>query len=430
MSTSSLARQAGMSETEWKNAVKFDSTDWGWIVMSIGMAIGAGIVFLPVQVGLVGVWVFLLSAAIAYPSIYLLQRLFINTLVDSPDCDDYPSVIGGYLGKNWGFILGILYFMMSLICVFMYSTALTNDSASFLQSFGVTDGLLSENPLYGLAVICFMVAIASRGEKLIFKVSTIMVLTQLCVVACLGLLMIQSWDLANIGEFPDIAYIIKQTIIMLPYTLTSIIFIPCLSPMVISYRSHHKSIYVARFKAMRAMKIAFFVLFITIFSYAMSFNLAMGHEQAVEAYTHNISALAMVAKGADGDVVKIFSLVLNIFAVVTAFFSVFLGFKEACTGIAMNLLSRAVPAEKINREVVARGILVFAVAVSWSAIVLNAPVLKLLSFLGPILGCIGCLIPAYLVYKVASLHQYKGSILNLIVFSGILLVVSPFIAMI
>lgn len=96
----------------------------------------------------------------------------------------------------------------------------------------------------------------------------------------------------------------------------------------------------------------------------------------------------------------------------------------------MNLLSRAVPAEKINREVVARGILVFAVAVSWSAIVLNAPVLKLLSFLGPILGCIGCLIPAYLVYKVASLHQYKGSILNLIVFSGILLVVSPFIAMI
>ena len=55
---------------------------------------------------------------------------------------------------------------------------------------------------------------------------------------------------------------------------------------------------------MRAMKIAFFVLFITVFSYAMSFNLAMGHEQAVEAYTNNISALAMVARGADADAVK------------------------------------------------------------------------------------------------------------------------------
>ena len=393
MSTADLAKQAGMSEAQWKEAIKFDSTDRGWIIMSIGMAIGAGIVFLPVQVGLVGVWVFLLSALIAYPSIYLLQRLFINTLADSPDCNDYPSIIGGYLGKNWGFFLGILYFMMSLICVFMYSTALTNDSASFLQSFGVTKGLL-------------------------------------CVVACLGLLMVQSWDLANLGAFPDWSYILKQTIIMLPYTLTSIIFIPCLSPMVISYRSHHTSIHVARYKAMRAMKIAFFVLFITVFSYAMSFNLAMGHEQAVEAYTNNISALAMVARGADADAVKIFSLILNIFAVVTAYFSVFLGFKEACTGIALNILSRLLPAEKINKELVSKGILVFAVSVSWGAIVLNAPILKLLSFLGPILGCIGCLIPAYLVYKVGSLRKYKGMVLNLIVFSGVLLVVSPFIAMI
>lgn len=169
MSTADLAKQAGMSEAQWKEAIKFDSTDRGWIIMSIGMAIGAGIVFLPVQVGLVGVWVFLLSALIAYPSIYLLQRLFINTLADSPDCNDYPSIIGGYLGKNWGFFLGILYFMMSLICVFMYSTALTNDSASFLQSFGVTKGLLSDNPLYGLAVICFMVVVASRGEQLLLR---------------------------------------------------------------------------------------------------------------------------------------------------------------------------------------------------------------------------------------------------------------------
>ena len=174
MSTADLAKQAGMSEAQWKEAIKFDSTDRGWIIMSIGMAIGAGIVFLPVQVGLVGVWVFLLSALIAYPSIYLLQRLFINTLADSPDCNDYPSIIGGYLGKNWGFFLGILYFMMSLICVFMYSTALTNDSASFLQSFGVTKGLLSDNPLYGLAVICFMVVVASRCRLLGFVDGTVM----------------------------------------------------------------------------------------------------------------------------------------------------------------------------------------------------------------------------------------------------------------
>lgn len=64
------------------------------------MAIGAGIVFLPVQVGLMGLWVFLLSSIIGYPAMYLFQRLFINTLAESPECKDYPSVISGYLGKT------------------------------------------------------------------------------------------------------------------------------------------------------------------------------------------------------------------------------------------------------------------------------------------------------------------------------------------
>lgn len=32
--------KAGMTQEEWKKAVKFDSTDWGWVIMSIGMAIG------------------------------------------------------------------------------------------------------------------------------------------------------------------------------------------------------------------------------------------------------------------------------------------------------------------------------------------------------------------------------------------------------
>ena len=91
-SSAALARQAGMTDAQWKAAVKFDSTDWGWIIMSIGMAIGAGIVFLPVQVGLVGVWVYLFSAIIAYPAIYLLQRLFINTLADSRGVKTIPAL--------------------------------------------------------------------------------------------------------------------------------------------------------------------------------------------------------------------------------------------------------------------------------------------------------------------------------------------------
>ncbi len=60
--------------------------------------------------------------------------------------------------------------------------------------------------------------------------------------------------------------------------------------MVISYRSRNQNREVARHKALRAMNIAFGVLFCTVFFfYAVSFTLAMGHDEAVKAYEQNIS---------------------------------------------------------------------------------------------------------------------------------------------
>ncbi|WP_300476984.1 hypothetical protein [Shewanella sp.] len=419
---------ATITAAQWKADTRFDSTDWGWIIMSIGMAIGAGIVFLPVQVGLMGLWVFLLSGIIGYPAMYMFQRLFINTLAESPECKDYPSVISGYLGKNWGMLLGGLYFIMLVIWVFVYSTAITNDSASFLQSFGVTKALLSENPFYGLALICGLVALASRGENLLFKISTFMVLTKLGVVAVLGLLMVDKWDINNIGAIPATGDWLKDAVVMLPFTLTSILFIQSLSPMVISYRSREKSLAVARFKAMRAMNIAFGVLFVVVFFYAVSFTLAMGHEQAVRASEENISALAMVAQGMQGQTLKLLSLTLNIFAVMTAYFGVYLGFREACQGLTMNMLRRFMPEDRINKKLVGYGIMIFTILLSWGAIVLNAPVLSFTSICSPIFGLVGCLIPAYLVYQVPALHKYKGVSLYIIIITGLLLCVSPFLA--
>jgi amino acid permease len=79
-----------------------------------------------------GLWVFLLVHYWLSRHV-LFQRLFINTLAESPECKDYPSVISGYLGKNWGILLGALYFVMLVIWMFVYSTAITNDSASYLH---------------------------------------------------------------------------------------------------------------------------------------------------------------------------------------------------------------------------------------------------------------------------------------------------------
>jgi len=420
--------RAGMSAAEWKQAIKFDSVDIGWIVMSIGMAIGAGIVFLPVQVGVMGLWVFLLSSVIGYPAMYLFQKLFINTLAESKKCTDYPGVISGYLGKNWGVALGVLYFLMLVIWVLVYSLAVTNDSASYLHSFGVTEGHLNDNVFYGLGLICVLAFIGSKGEKLLFKLSGFMAVTVLSLVAVMGVLLMARWDMNNIPEIGQFGTMLKDAIITLPFTLTSILFIQSLSPMVISYRSHEKSIEVARYKASRAMKVAFSILFVIVFFFALSFTFAISQEQATEAMNKNISALAIIAHYFPGSWATVAGIIINIFAVVTSFFGVFLAFQEACKGLAMNVLLRNREESQINKPLVNKLVTVFIILLAWSAIALNAPILSFTSICSPIFGMVGCLIPAYLVYKVPHLHKYKGMATNLIIVTGVLLCISPLLA--
>jgi len=235
-----------LSPEEWKEAVRFNRVDAGWVILSIGMAIGAGIIFLPVQAGRVGIWCFLASAVAAYPSLYLFQRLFINTLAESKICSDYPAVISGYLGKNWGIALGALYFFMLVIWIFVYFTDITNDSASYLQTFGVTKNLLSRNPFYSLALIGSLVSIAARGEQFLFRISVPMVLIKLGIIVFLGVAMIKFWNLYNVGPVDPYHVLVKQGVITLPFTLTSILFIQTLSPMMISYRARERLPEIAR----------------------------------------------------------------------------------------------------------------------------------------------------------------------------------------
>lgn len=64
--------------------------------------------------------------------------------------------------------------------------------------------------------------------------------------------------------------------------------------------------------------------------------------------------------------------------------------------------------------------------VAWGAIILNIPVLRLLTWMGPIMGIIGCFTPTYLVYKLDFLARFRSPTLMFIVAAGVLLTISPF----
>lgn len=408
------------------NKIPFTTYDAGWVILCIGMAIGGGIIFLPVQIGLKGIWVFTLSVLIAYPALYMMQSLYLKTLSQSPECKDYSGVITYYLGKNWGFFLGVAYFIMLLKGMLTYSLAATFDSASYFQTFGITADKLSDNWWYGLVVLALLVSIAAQGEKLLFKVSGPMVLVKLAVVVLLGLVMIPHWDMRNISNLPSSGELLVGTVLTLPFTLFSILFVQILSPMNVAFRKVEPDPQIATLRALRVSRIAYGILVCTVLFFAFSFTFSLSHEQATEAAQNNISAMAIVAKVIPGEVVRIMSVLLNIFAIVTAFFGIFLGFQEAMKGIVMNILLRFVDEESINETGVSIGVSVFIVLLLWVWVLTHFPILLLQQIGAPVYGIVSCIIPCYLALKVTQLRKYYSWRVLFISATGVLLCLSPF----
>jgi serine transporter len=406
--------------------VPFTKYDVGWVILCIGMAIGSGIIFMPVQIGIKGIWVFIASVFIAYPAIYFMQTLYLKTLSKSENCEDYTSVITQYLGKNWGVWLGFAYFLMLLNGILSYSLVVTFDSASYIQTFGLTKGLLSDSVWYGLAVLILLVSIASQGERLLFKISGPMVCVKLGIIVVLGVVMVPHWNFNNITAFPPLMPFLRDVFLTLPFTLFSILFVQILSPMNIAYRRVEKDKRIATFRAIRANRVAYIILVVSVLFFAFSFTFSVSHDQAVEAFNENISALAIAAKVIPGPVIAVMSAVLNIFAIFTAFLGIYLGFQEAVKGIVINIISRFIPEDKINKNTLHIAICIAVVLGLWGWISTRFSILFFMQLSGPLFGLVSCLIPCYLVYRVPALHKLKGASVWFIIFFGILLCLSPF----
>ncbi len=414
-----------MSNVSDSKTVPFTRYDVGWVILCIGMAIGGAMVFMPVQVGMTGLWVFLVASVIAYPGVYLFQNFYLATLTKTESAQDYTDIITQYLGKNWAMLLSILYFLLMLTGMLGYSTGLVRDSASYLQTYGLTKTLLSETAWWSLIIMLVMVSIAAQGEKLLFKVSGPLVVGKLAIILVLGMVMVPHWNFGNIKPMTPLLPFMRDVFITIPFTVFSVVFMPILSPMNIAYRREEPDRLIATYRAFRATRVAFAILIVSVLFFAISFTLSLHHEKAVEAFQNNISALAIAAQVLPGSVIKVMSTALNIFALVTAFFALYLALQEGLQGICFNLLSRFVHEERINRKILHRFVALAIALGLWGWVQLNAKILFILHLSAPLFGIIACFIPVYLIVKMPNLAYLKGIKAIYVLIFGVILTISP-----
>jgi serine transporter len=407
--------------------IPFTAYDAGWVVLCIGMAIGSGVVFMPLQMGVKGFWVSVAALAIAYPAVHYLSRLYICSLSESGQCKDYTGIITEYLGANWGVALSAVYFITLTKAMLIYSTTITHDSASYLQVFGVTQQSLALTHWFPFCIIAVMVAIASRGERLLFKVSGPLIVTKLSIVVFLGLSMIPYWSLKNVNLFLPSGSLsfIRDVLVSLPFAVFSIVYIQILNPMNVAFRKMESNPAIATFRTLRASKYAYFILIACVLFFAFSFLFATNAADARYAVSQNISALALSARVIPGDTVKILATVLNIVAILTAFLGAYLGFHDAMKGIVVNVLDRFMTRgprfEKVLPVAIAAVSTVLLTCWVWADISSMA----LLQWTSPTFGIVSCIIPSYLVWRVPALKKFRSVSVLFVAFVGIMLMSTP-----
>ncbi|AIT09755.1 serine permease [Candidatus Francisella endociliophora] len=414
-----------------KKNFNFDRFDLGWLVVSIGMAVGAGIVLVPVSIGVVGFIVFILSILIAYPGIYLFQKLYIQTLFASEKPKSYKETVAELLGNKWAGFLGLLYLLMMITWTVIYAEVVAKSLASYLYLFNLTSNPhLEQNAAYSALLMIVLIYVGMKSQKLFVRVSTFLVVVLVVAIIVVSISLIPIWSFNNVLQMPsDGGEFIAKSIIMLPFSLTSILFIQSLSPMVIGYRKHYAKDekHIALNKAIKVMTLAFVMLVIIIGFYVLSFSLVIPKEQALEATKNNQSAFILLEKqGLSNSVLYICGIIISLCAILTSFLSILAGMEESLKGFLRKSVARFGLKEDsgkaLNLNVL---VIVLIFLLTWLSIVFDAPVYKLVPLSGPIFGILGCLVPAYMVFKVPSLQKYRTKSIYFVIFVGVVLVISP-----
>lgn len=257
-----------------------------------------------------------------------------------------------------------------------------------------------------------------------------MVVVKVGIIVVFGLAMIPHWNLSNITAFPQASVFFRDVLLTIPFCFFSAVFIQVLNPMNIAYRKREADRLLATRMAIRTHRISYITLIAVILFFSFSFTFSITHEEAVSAFEQNISALALAAQVIPGPIIHITSTVLNIFAVLTAFFGIYLGFHEAMKGIILNVLGRIVNVGNIPPRIITLGICAFIVTTLVIWVSFRVSVLVFFQLGSPLYGIVSCLIPFFLIYKVSQLEKLRGLKSWLILLYGVLLCLSPLLKLI
>ncbi len=380
--------------------------DTKWTLSLFGTAVGAGILFLPINIGIGGFWPLIIMALLAGPMTFLAHRGLSRFVLSSSKSDaDFTDVVEEHFGHGAGQIISILYFLSIYPILLIYGVGLTNTVDSFIvNQLGMTP---PPRELLSGVLVVGMIAVMLGGERLMLRAFEIIVYPLVLILAGLSVYMIQDWQMPDLSPVKDVAEFSKTLWLAVPVTVFAFSHAAAIS----SFSAAQKREYgeQAGKKADQILKRTSIMLIAFVLFFVFSCVLSLTPEQLMEAKDKNVSVLSYLANVKDNALIAALGPLIAFIAITSSFFGHFLGARESLNGLIRKKAD--LPSSTINKVTI-----LFLLVTIWIVAILNPSILDMMgAFSGPVIAMILFVMPMYAIRKVDALAKYRGKLSNVFV---------------
>ena len=392
-------------------SMKWTRFDNGWMISLFGTAIGAGILFLPMNAGSGGLWPLLIATILIGPMTYLSHRALSRLVCASRrPGDDITVVVKDLFGSFAGKTITVLYFCAIYPIVLIYGVGITNTVDSLLvNQLGV--GSPPRWLLSGLLVAGLM-AVMVAGQRITIMVTEWLVYPLILVLLGVTLYLIPSWKLSSLTSAQDGPNPLMALWLVIPVLVFAFNHSPAISQFSLAMKRQYPNM--APEKASQVLKRTTVLLVVFAMGFVWSCTMALGQDGLAKAREANLPVLSYIANIHDNPWISYLGPAVAITAIASSFFGHYLGAAEGLAGIVRSVADPT--AEKISNRTMHTWIAAFMFLTTWLAAILNPSILSLIeSLVGPIIAIVLYLMPMYAISRVPELKRYRGRLSNIFV---------------
>ncbi|MGR3181872.1 amino acid permease [Enterobacter cancerogenus] len=397
-----------------------------WSFALYGTAVGAGTLFLPIQLGSAGALVLLITALVAYPLTYWPHKALAQFILSSKTTgnEGITGAVNHYYGKKIGNLITTLYFIAFFVVVLIYAVAITNSLTEQLaKRMAIT---LPERMLVSFGVVLVLNLIFLMGRHITIKVMGFLVFPLIAYFLFVSLYLTGSWEPTLLtSQMAFVKHTLHQVWISIPVMVFAFSHTPIISTFAVDRREKYGD--AAMGKCKKIMKVAYLIICLSVLFFVFSCLLSIPPSYIVAAKEEGVTILSALSMMPSSPAwLGVSGIIVAIVAMSKSFLGTYFGVIEGATEIVKSGLNQVgvKKSRAFNRAISILGVSLITFVVCC----INPNAISMIyAISGPLIAMILFIMPTLSTYLIPSLKPYRsfGNLLTLIV--GVLCVSVMFV---